>query len=82
MVAGGRYQEESAIRRVRVRDRSAAGGDPLPPGNQPRKARKGGGMDSSLEDVDFHYVVTTYLQTVLLIVTVILLVVLVRRGRK
>jgi hypothetical protein len=39
-------------------------------------------MDSSLTDVDFHYVVTTYLQTVLQIVTVILLVVLVRRGRK
>jgi hypothetical protein len=45
-------------------------------------AREAGGMDSSLADVDFHYVVTTYLQTVLQIVTVILLVVLVRRGRK
>lgn len=33
-------------------------------------------------DTDFHYAVTTYLQTVLQIVTVILLIVLVRRGTK
>ena len=39
-------------------------------------------MHNSLVDVNFHYVVTTYLQTVLQIVTVILLVVLVRRGMK